>query len=157
MVVLLLESVTTRPPGPAGLLTVAVPAEVLPPVTPAGTSEIELSTGTGFTVSVAVFVTPLYTAEIVTDVDVVTTVVVTVNVAEVAPWATVTLAGTEAAVVFELDSVTVMPPAGAAWLSVTVPVEALPPITVLGLTETDESWSTPETTSKVADAVPMPK
>jgi hypothetical protein len=62
--------------------------------------------------------------------------VVTVNVAVVAPAATVTDAGTEA---FELDdvSVTVCPPAGAAPLRVTVPIELAPQTTVLGLRVTE--------------------
>jgi len=58
--------------------------------------------------------------------------VVTVNVAVVAPATTVTLAGTVAAAVLLLDSVTTAPPAGAAPLSVTVPVEVPPPVTDVG-------------------------
>jgi len=38
-----------------------------------------------------------------------------------------------------LDSVTTAPPLGAAALKVTVPVEELPPTTVVGLTVTEES------------------
>jgi hypothetical protein len=59
--------------------------------------------------------------------------VVTVNVAVVAFAATVTLAGTCAAKVLLLDKVTTAPLAGAGPLSATVPVEDVPPITVLGL------------------------
>lgn len=60
-----------------------------------------------------------------------TTTVLTVNVAVVAPDATVTVAGT---VPFaELDArLMTEPPVGAGPLMVTVPVDALPPITVVG-------------------------
>ena len=58
----------------------------------------------------------------------------TVNVAVVAPAATVTDAGTVALVELELK-VTAMPPEGAAPLSVTVPVELVPPRTDVGETE----------------------
>jgi hypothetical protein len=71
----------------------------------------------------------------VTEVSVTTGLVVTVNVAEVAPAATVTLAG----VVEEAESserVTTAPPAGATLLRVTVPVEERPPGTVVGLKDT---------------------
>jgi hypothetical protein len=63
---------------------------------------------------------------------------VTVNVAVVAPAATVTVAGTVAAPVL-LDSVTVIPPAGAALVSVTVPVDEAPPVTLAGLSATADS------------------
>jgi|SRR5579872_6139501 hypothetical protein len=63
---------------------------------------------------------------------VVTTVVVTENVAVVCPAATVTLAGTAATAALLLPSVTTAPPAGAALLSVTVPCELTPPATLLG-------------------------
>jgi hypothetical protein len=68
----------------------------------------------------------------------VTDVVVTVNVAVVAPDATETLAGTLAAALL-LDSATAAPPEGATPLNVTVAVELLPPITLVGLSESAES------------------
>ena len=93
----------------------------------------------GVSVSVAVLVTPPYAAEMVTEVDEVTALVVTVNVAVVEPAATVTLAGTVATVVLLLDSVTTAPPEGAALVSVTVPCEELLPTTLAGLSDSAES------------------
>ena len=76
----------------------------------------------------------------VTAVDTATALVLIVNVALVAPAATVTLEGTVAAAVLLLESATVAPPAGAAPLNVTVPVEdCVPPITLVGLSVSDES------------------
>jgi hypothetical protein len=75
----------------------------------------------------------------VTAVDVATALVLTVNVALVAPAATVTLEGTLAAAVLLLESVTCAPPAGADPLSVTVPVEEFPPVTLVGFSESEES------------------
>ena len=72
----------------------------------------------------------------VTAVDAVTALVLTVNVALVAPATTVTLEGTRAAPLL-LESATVAPPAGAAPLSVTVPVEELPPVTVVGFSPSE--------------------
>ena len=74
----------------------------------------------------------------VAEVDAVTALVVTVNVTLVAPTGTVTLAGTVAAAVLSLDSVTCAPPAGAGPSSVAVPVELLPPVTVVGFTPSEE-------------------
>src|SRR2546429_3393043 len=76
----------------------------------------------------------------VTAVDAVTTLVLTVKVALVGPAGTVTLEGTVAAAVLLLESATCAPPAGAAPLNVTVPVEdCVPPITLVGLSVSEES------------------
>src|SRR2546426_2953380 len=73
-----------------------------------------------------------------TAVDIATALVVTLKPALVPPGATVTLAGTTAAGLL-LESVTCAPPAGAGAFSVTVPVEELPPVTLVGLTASDET------------------
>src|SRR5439155_6547402 len=92
----------------------------------------------GVTVSVAARFAP-NDPEILTGVDDATASVVTVNVRLVLPAATDTVEGTVAMPVLLLDSVTTAPPLGAAALKVTVPVEELPPTTVVGLTVTEES------------------
>ena len=75
----------------------------------------------------------------VTAVDAVTALVLTVNVALAAPAATVTLAGTLAAAVLLLESVTSAPRDGAGPLNVTVPVEdCVPPIKLVGLSVNEE-------------------
>ena len=73
----------------------------------------------------------------------VTLLVVTVNVALLAPAATVTLAGTVAAAVLSLERETAAPPLGAGPLRVTVPAEGDPPITLIGLSATDDSVEPP--------------
>jgi len=74
----------------------------------------------------------------VTAVDAVTALVATVNVAVVAPAATVTLAGVLATVVLLLESVTAAPPDGAAAVKVTVPVDEFPPVTLVGFRLSEE-------------------
>src|SRR6266436_4515667 len=75
----------------------------------------------------------------VTVVDAATELVLTVNVALVAPAGTITLEGTLAAAVLLLESATCAPPAGAGPLSVTVPVEdSVPPMTLVGLSVSEE-------------------
>ncbi len=59
---------------------------------------------------------------------------VTVNVAEIAPFATVTLAGTRKTAELELDSAMTAPPTGATAVKVTVPVADCPLMIALGLT-----------------------
>ena len=79
-----------------------------------------------------------------------TGLVVAVNVAVVAPAATVTDAGTwAAAVLLEVKLITA-PPVGAGPLNVTVPVEEVPPSTVPGLTLTLPSAAPGAVTVKAA-------
>jgi hypothetical protein len=131
---LLLESAIDAPPLGAAALSVTVPVEPLPPTRLDGLIvSVDSDSTTGFTVSVAVRVTPPETAVIVADVDAVTDVVVIVNFALVAPEGTFTLAGTLTALeLSERD--TAVPPLGAGALKVTVPVAELPPDTLVGLT-----------------------
>jgi hypothetical protein len=88
----------------------------------------------GVTVSTVLWVSPFIVAEIVEVVETATAVLVTVKVADVAPDAMVTVAGTVAAAL-SLDRVTTAPPAGAAPSKVTVPVEDDPPVTLAGLSD----------------------
>jgi len=137
--VLLLESVTASPPAGAALVSVTVPCEAVPPVTLVGFTDTAESEAGGDTVNTALRVAPPNVPLTVADVEALTDFVLTVNVAVVAPAATVTLAGTVAAAVLLLESDTTAPPLGAAALKVTVPVEEVPPTTLVGLTVTAES------------------
>ena len=73
----------------------------------------------------------------VTEVLLATGIDVTVKVAVVALAAMVTLAGTVAAELLLLVSVTTAPPDGARPFSVTVPIEVVPPRTEVGFKETE--------------------
>ena len=73
----------------------------------------------------------------VTVVDEATALVLTTNVALVAPAAIVTLGGALAAPLL-LESATCAPPVGAGPLNVTVPVEEFPPATLVGFSESEE-------------------
>jgi hypothetical protein len=134
-VVLLLPSVTTAPPVGAAPFNVTVPLKLFPP-----TMDVTLLVNPdkvgAFTVKVAVFTTPKVPV-ITTEEFVLTGLVLTVKVADVAPLETITLAGTVAAAVLLLDSVTTAPPVGAAVLKMMVPVEPVPPVMVVGLNVSD--------------------
>ena len=101
---------------------------------PAGESSVGAAGAGGFTVSVAVRDTPPDEPVMLTKVADATVEVVIVKFALVVPAATVTLAGTLAAAEVS-DSVTSIPPAGAAALRVTVPVADLPPTTLVGFSD----------------------
>lgn len=126
---------TAWPPVGAGPLIVTVPVEVLPPRTDDGFNERPVTTA-GLTVSVADALLVPSAALIEGVAAAATAVVVTWNVADVEPASTVTVAGTVAEGSLDV-SVTVVPPVGAMPVSVTVAVDAVPPITDVGLRLTE--------------------
>jgi hypothetical protein len=96
----------------------------------------------------------------VAEVEEITVLVVTENEALVVPSATVTLAGTVAAALL-LDSVTTAPPEGAGLLRVTDPVEEIPPVTLIGFTDTADSTDPADPSTRIsarpiAEPVPVP-
>lgn len=126
-----LDKATVNPLAGATPLRVTVPVEETPPRTLVGFKVRPLGTGARI-VRTAVLVMPPVAAEIVDVVLAAITEVEIVKVAEVAPAATETVAGTVAEGLL-LDSATIVPPEGAAPDKVTVPVELLPPRTLVGL------------------------
>jgi hypothetical protein len=143
---------TSSPPGGAGSFSVTVPCVEVPPMTEVGETVRVFGTGEVM-VSVADILTPPAEAEMVTGVEVVTPEVEMPNVALVAPAATSTEPGVTALELVE-DRSTTMPPAGAARLRVTVPVDGEPPVTEAG--ESEREAGTGSTTSRVAEALTPP-
>src|SRR5215471_16349659 len=136
---LLLVSITTAPATGAALLSVTVPVlPPTPPVTAVGFTLTPFKAAAGFSVIVEILDAPRHVAVMLTCVTAVTVLVLTVNVFVVAPAATVTETGTVTAALL-LVSVTIAPPAGAALLSVTVPVLSAPPISTEGLNVNEPS------------------
>ena len=132
--VLLLCSDTEMPPVGAGPVKVTVPVDELPPTTLDGFRLSELSAG-GVMVNGAEAVVP-YVPEMFAIVEDATAFVLMLKVAPLAPAATVAAVGTTAAEL-SLANAIVRPPLGAGPLIVTVPVEPVPPVTLLGLTVTE--------------------
>jgi hypothetical protein len=129
--VLLLDSVTTKPPVGAGALIVTVPVTLVPIRPVVGLTDTAEAAG-GVTVNVADFELPDTVAVMVAMVFALTELVVTVAVVDVAPAGTVTVAGTLAEPLL-LERATVTPAAPAAALSVIVAVEfCAPPRTLVG-------------------------
>ena len=128
--VLLEVRVTAKPPVGAGICREMVPVELFPPITAFGLSEM-LEMAWGLTVRFVDVLFGLNVAVIAAVVTVVTIVVLTVKVAEFAPAATVTDAGTVAAPLFD-ERLIDQPPAGAEPPSVSEPAEVAPAITEVG-------------------------
>lgn len=85
-------------------------------------------------------VKPFEEAEMMAEVKDDTRPAATEKLAEDFPAGTVTVFGTAATDGLELASVTTIPPAGAGPDSLTVPVEVEPPVTMMGLSASDESF-----------------
>jgi hypothetical protein len=138
---LLLESETVAPPAGAAPESVTTPWEAEPPATLDGLAARLWKAGAGggapaaVTVSGADRLPPLNEAVMVTVVLAATAAVVIVNVPVNPPVGTFTLAGTPATAGLLLESETTVV-SGAATLTITVPLEALPPTTADGLTST---------------------
>jgi len=94
-------------------------------------------------------------AEIVTEVEVATEFVDTVKFAHEAPAGTVTLAGTAATAGLLPESGIVVPLSGAAAFRATVPVEGLPPTTLMGFRLNEERLAV-EVTVSAAELVAPP-
>jgi hypothetical protein len=130
----LLRRVSNAPRGGALPFNVTVAVVDDPPVTVFGDNTSD-NIPAGFTVRFAALLTA-NVAVTVTMVEDATPLVVIGNVAVRLPPATVTLDGVEADVLLS-DRVTTVPAEGDGPLSVTVPVDELPPTTLVGLTVTE--------------------
>ena len=142
--VLLLESATTAPVG-AAIVSTTVAVDEVPPTTSGGMTLSAERCAVGVTTSTAHRFASSCAAEMVSQLDTVTGLVVTVKVANVAPAGTVTKTGTLAAVGSLLPSETVTS-AGAVVARDTFPDAGVPAATVVGLRVTDarrDCWDKP--------------
>jgi len=156
-VVLLLVSDTIEPPLGAGPVKTTVPWEVEPPTTLVGVRSSELTVGgAGFTVRAAVIVLPPEPAEMVTGVELVTGLVVSVKVAVVLAAGTVTLTGTATTLVLLLVSDTIEPSLGAGPVKTTVPWEVEPPTTLVGVRSSELTVGGAGFTVRIAPLVLSP-
>ena len=128
---LLLESATVMPFGPAGPEIDTVPSPELPPTTVVGSTVTEESCA-GETVRAADLAALPFPAVTVAEVVSLTAVVFAVKVAVVMPLGINTKGGTDTAELL-LTNPTATPEAGACPLSVIVIVDEIPPVTVGGL------------------------
>lgn len=149
--VLLEVRLITAPAPDADPVNLTVPVEDDPPLMLLGLIDREVS-DKGVTVNGAVRVL-LYPAEIVTVVALLTVLVLIVNDAALAPAGTVTLESTVAVFVSLLDSDTTAPPGGATPFKVTVPVDVVPPVTLVGFNNIEDSVR--GLTVKIVDCVPV--
>ena len=121
-----------KPPTGAGLVSDAVQLVCAPEAMLAGAHVRDERAGGAETVNEAVFDTLFQLAVMTAGVSVVTAAAVAVNVAVVAPAATVTEAGTVRAMLL-LERSTAAPPAGAAAVSLTVQAAEEPEATLVGV------------------------
>jgi hypothetical protein len=131
---LLSERVTTAPPAGAALLRVTVQVEEAPEVSEVGLQERLVGMVVVTKPREKVTEEPDREAVMMAVLSAVSVAAVAEKVAEVAPAATVTEAGTESAALLS-ERVTTAPPAGAALLKVTVQVEEAPEVREVGLQE----------------------
>ena len=123
---------TICPPVGAATFRVTVPVEEFPPTTLVGDSETELTFAEAIEIVWASVVEPIVAVSWEFDPAAADELVDTVKVVFTEPAGTTTDAGTVATEVVPDDSVTVVPPVGAAAEMVTVPVEDCPAFTVVG-------------------------
>ena len=129
--VLLLTNETVKPAAGAGPLRTTVPVDMLPPVTKPGLN-VNMEMPAGLTVKVPLTLLAAMEAVTMTLSTIATPAVVAVNITEFFPAGTVTVIGTVTAGSGLLNE-TMIPPGGAVWPIVTVPVEFVPPMTGVGL------------------------
>ena len=135
---LLLVRLTVSPPAGAIPVSVTVPVVICPATTFAGLNETAMTTA-GFTVSAPGAAVPLGNVAVMLRFALAATEnVVTLNVPLLFPPPMLKLAGTVAAPVLLLISVTVNPVGGAGPLRTSVATDVVPPVTGFGLSASDE-------------------